>query len=68
MQIIKQQLQQMAAQQKRQGKVASRSKLSPIVIDRGTLTMRDALLLFLSSSAFAGMTTSLLWILGSMPR
>ena len=68
MQIIKQQLQQIAARQKRQVKVASRSKRSPIVTDRGTLTMRDALFLFLSGSAFAGITTSLLWILGSMPR
>lgn len=68
MRVIKQQLQQIAARQKRQGKVASHSKRSPIVTDRGTLTMRDALLLFLSSSAFAGITTSLLCILGSMPR
>jgi hypothetical protein len=73
MHVIKQQLQQIAARQKRQRKATtrtalSRSKHSPIVTDRGTLTMRDAVFLFLSGSAFAGITTSLLWVLGSMPQ
>jgi serine/threonine protein kinase len=70
-QIIKQQLQQIAERQKHQRKVAthratSSNKRSSDATDRGPLPIRDALFLFLSGSAFAGITASLLWILRSM--
>jgi serine/threonine protein kinase len=69
---IKQQLQHIAARQRGQLQAAShstlsRSKRSPLAADRRDPTRRGAVLLFLYGSAFAGITTALLWALGSTP-
>ncbi len=73
MQVIKRQLQHIAARQRRQLHAASRadiaySKRPFLVAKRKTLTLKECILLFLSGSAFVGITTSLLWTLGSIPQ
>ena len=71
MYVVKQRLQQIAAEQKRASRAAARAtrlrpKYAPLPAGRRASRMRESVLIFLSGSAFAGITTSLLWAVGNM--
>lgn len=70
MRVVKQKLQQIAAEQTRQARaiaraVRSHKKPIPLAADR-RVSVREAVLIFLSGSVFAGITAYLLGALGSM--
>lgn len=71
MHVVKQRLQQIAVEQKRAVRAAARAtrfrqRYAPLPGYRKASRMRESVLIFLSGSAFAGITTSLLWALGNI--